>query len=488
MANRKFGLIEFTDEQNHAVFLVLTGCSLKIEAPAGSGKTFLLRAGSTALAPKRGVYLAFNKAIADEAKATFPPNVICRTAHSFAFCAVGYKYKDRLQKLTGSVLSDYVHLGNPGIFGTPAGKGNQILDTIRKFCFSSDRIIKAKHVPDLEGQGDIKAAQIDLASYARRVWDKMIDPEETIPITHDVYLKLWSLSNPVLKADFILFDEAQDANAVMLDIVLQQRHCQVIWVGDRYQQIYSWRGAINAMDTIETTHTCGVSQSFRFGDAIAQKANEILNTYINPKIPVNIKGNPGTQSRLAVCPHPDAIICRTNGGVMANIMEAENLSQIHIAGGTKDIQSLLWSAQALKAGKRVTSGTLALFKNWQEVREFAETDSGGDLASIVKMVDRYNVGQLIQILKQTAKTSQGTPQVITTAHKAKGLEWSSVRLFNDFKFPKEQGEILPVEEVNILYVALTRALHTLDITDCIAANPANNPFVLKTIQQAKRAS
>ena len=43
-----------------------------------------------------GVYVAYNRAIAGDAKAKFPRNTQCATAHSFAFRAVGVKYKHRL--------------------------------------------------------------------------------------------------------------------------------------------------------------------------------------------------------------------------------------------------------------------------------------------------------------------------------------------------------------------------------------------------------
>ena len=59
---------------------------------------------------------------------------------------------------------------------------------------------------------------------------------------HDGYLKLWALGRPKLAADFVLLDEAQDSNPVMLD-VLSRQAAQVVYVGDRHQQIYQWRGA-----------------------------------------------------------------------------------------------------------------------------------------------------------------------------------------------------------------------------------------------------
>ena len=66
-----------TEEQQAAVAQFLTGRPLKITAFAGSGKTATLRMLAQA-SHRRGIYLAFNKAVAAEASATFPPWAKCQ--------------------------------------------------------------------------------------------------------------------------------------------------------------------------------------------------------------------------------------------------------------------------------------------------------------------------------------------------------------------------------------------------------------------------
>ena len=56
----------------------------------------------------------------------------------------------------------------------------------------------------------------------------------------------------------------------------------------------------------------------------------------------------------------------------------------------------------------------------------------------------------------------------TTAHKAKGAEWPRVRLANDFSGLVAAGRLksasqLPAEEINLVYVAMTRAKTELEI-------------------------
>ena len=69
-------------------------------------------------------------------------------------------------------------------------------------------------------------------------------------IIPDVYLKVWAQTSPRIDSDFVLFDEAQHSDGVMLWLLNQQTHAQTIFVGDPYEQIFEWRGAVNAMAQI----------------------------------------------------------------------------------------------------------------------------------------------------------------------------------------------------------------------------------------------
>jgi superfamily I DNA/RNA helicase len=55
--------------------------------------------------------------------------------------------------------------------------------------------------------------------------------------------------------------------------------------------------------------------------------------------------------------------------------------------------------------------------------------------------------------------------VISTAHKAKGREWRSLRLLDDFV---RQDSVEPdPAEMRLLYVAITRAKEQLDAPDAV---------------------
>jgi superfamily II DNA or RNA helicase len=80
-------MVQPTDEQEKAVEKFRTRRPLKIAAFAGTGKTstlsFMARSRRSS-----GLYLAFNKAIATEAKEKFPRTVDCRTTYSLAYRSV----------------------------------------------------------------------------------------------------------------------------------------------------------------------------------------------------------------------------------------------------------------------------------------------------------------------------------------------------------------------------------------------------------------
>src|SRR5215208_7843006 len=88
-----------TAEQVRALELFLSGGSLKINAFAGTGKTTTLEylaANSRA----QGIYLAFNKSIADNAAGRFPSNVRCQTTHSLAYRSTPSMYRNNRSKMT----------------------------------------------------------------------------------------------------------------------------------------------------------------------------------------------------------------------------------------------------------------------------------------------------------------------------------------------------------------------------------------------------
>ncbi|MEZ9922382.1 UvrD-helicase domain-containing protein, partial [Vibrio breoganii] len=134
-----------------------------------------------------------------------------------------------------------------------------------------DQLVKKKKIQAKEREGIYS----DLVYISQGLIKSMFKANNECPATHDCYLKLWQLSEPVIKYDYIMFDEAQDANPLLLSVILRQQ-CQQIFVGDKYQSIYQFRGGINAMDLIPY-EGFQLSHSFRFGQKVADLATRVLN-------------------------------------------------------------------------------------------------------------------------------------------------------------------------------------------------------------------
>jgi hypothetical protein len=482
-----------TPEQESHVNTILDGNNYAIQAPPGSGKTFLLLAMARKL-PGYGLSISFNRLLAIEAEKKFSRSVTCKTGHALAYGSVGYKYKKKLRKLTGKQLADTFDIGNWEMYNSPSNKGYLILNTIRKYCYSADEILSYKHLPRLTilNDADIDVMKEDLIQHANLVFNEMIDIDKPMPITHDVYLKIWALSQPIINKDFIFFDEYQDSNPVISQVIKSQS-CQKIFVGDQFQQIYAWRGAVNALQN-EDLSKLYITKSFRFGEDIAIISNNIISSYYPHNFEYKpFHGNNNITSSVHYDPLPavDAIICRTNKGVITETISSlnKNLS-VHILGGTQQITYLINSIVELKIKGYSNHPDLLLFKNFTDLKEYADSPMGGDIKPILKLIEFYGREKLLTILKSTTENVEEADVTITTAHKSKGLEWSKVRLANDFKIPNE-GINPTTEETNILYVAASRALYQLDVSKCTACWPMtfdrakNNSYEQWQVDQMK---
>lgn len=466
-----------TPEQQEALRLFRTGDDLKIEACAGSGKTstLMLLARSTR---KSCLYLAFNRAIADEARSTFPKHVQCRTAHSLAFSSHGKGYGERLRgRLLPHQLAQVIGLSSTGSSGVlSAGFISRVLiQSLIKFCQSDDTSFGMAHLPDtlrFENEEDEYAFKRAISPYFSITWTELTDFSSTLSVPHDIYLKQWALSRPRCPARIVFLDEAQDANPLLLGLLQrwQKEGAQIVYVGDRYQQIYSWRGAINAMSEIETLYTVQLTQSFRYGEAIAQVANAVLRHH--RKVESQIRGRADVQSCVVEAyEKPEAILCRGNATVISELVHHIDQVKCAIAGGVDDLVKMVEGLRSLLAGERpMNCPELQGFASWRELEEHAHTELGQDLLPLLRLVEEYGVEQLSGLLERVQATPVEEAELyLSTAHKSKGLEWRSVRLADDFPSPVHDEEPNPrwsEEEAHLLYVACTRAREVLDIGSC----------------------
>lgn len=459
-----------TDEQVRALDAFMRGGSLKICAFAGAGKTSTLKL----MANEReglGLYLAFNRKIARDARGDFPAQVDCRATHSLAAKSVKSKHgytDDKMFKRIGAkqlagVLELKTRRIGDGISLTPEQQAFLFLATVQRYRQQADPALALSHVYTtlrLLGlsKSNFEDTQRWVLDQASSLWTRMVHADDPIPLDYDGYLKVWALGQPKLHHEYILLDEAQDTNPVVLEVMTAQK-AQMVYVGDQHQQIYEWRGAVNAMGKINTDETETLTQSFRFGPDIAREANKVLRS-LGEAVP--LRGNERISSSIHAAGEPDAILARTNATVIAETLAAiERGRKPYIVGGTTELRRLVGDVFNLMKGEPGAHPDFFGFKNWDEVVAYANSDEGEALRPIVNLVQSNSPGRLWAAITHSASEPEHSDLSISTAHKAKGAEWKAVQLANDFLAKGQAPNEISKAEARLFYVAMTRAQERL---------------------------
>ncbi|TPC77015.1 DNA helicase, partial [Salmonella enterica subsp. enterica serovar Goldcoast] len=77
------------DTPEQSLITQYKGPRLVVKAYAGTGKTTTLVKYAHNNLDSRILYLAYNRAIRDEAREKFPANVDCKTSHQLAYATIG---------------------------------------------------------------------------------------------------------------------------------------------------------------------------------------------------------------------------------------------------------------------------------------------------------------------------------------------------------------------------------------------------------------
>jgi F-box protein 18 (helicase) len=235
-------------------------------------------------------------------------------------------------------------------------------------------------------------------------------------------------------------------------------------------------------DKVKNCTRLSLTSSFRFGQPIADLASDLLNAF---------KGDPVRLRGLGQHPRSkaQAFIARTNAGLLE---EAENLisagvSHLHFVGtserqgynpaaayGFSDLLDVYHLRK--KDPGQVKSSYFRRFDSYEQLKELASDHRARDLElnRLVSFIDRWQ-DEVPDLLNRFAKASvspEAAQATLATAHRAKGLEWDTVRMADDFldlteasRQPRDLKEQAFAEEVNLLYVAATRSRTKVEIPE-----------------------
>lgn len=509
--------VRHTDEQSAIIEAAGTGDSLLIEAGAGTGKTTALVGVANRLVRRRGLLMVYNR-IAATATAPMLSGTGCqaRTLHSLAYRSAVARPIAQSERLKMALpgaraaeaggIKSRIGLDARGdrLLGV-AAQGHLLKQWVSRYCHCDDDVLAIKHFPvaafrelvnpDLmfAGVSDARQRWQDLARQvagslldaAQRLWAKMSGPHADFPSTHDVYLKLYVMSRPRLPWDYVLLDEAQDANPLALQFfhMARSQGCQTIAVGDSHQQLYAWRGAVDAMRHITDAKRLELTQSFRFGPEVACIANAVL----------ALQGSDfrltGLGPRGSVHKHldkPTAVICRTNGEAIRAALEAtRGERRAALCLNREEMRHEIEILDRFRREGKSASRRYCMFRSFEELEELVEAGELPDARILLKLIEEHGARGADALIADMAvgKSAEaingaGRDVVCLTAHASKGLEFDRVMLAGDF-LPMERDNESDDdyrarleqyrEELNVFYVAVTRTRRALGTGDCAVA-------------------
>jgi hypothetical protein len=272
--------------------------------------------------------------------------------------------------------------------------------------------------------------------------------------------------------DIVNVDEAQDMNA--LQLMIARGACKVtgrvIIVGDSRQAIYGFRGAVqDGMDVMKESlqaDTLSLTTTYRCPQAVVSEAAKLVPAYkAAPEAPAGSVTPIGSVESAQI---GDAILSRLNAPLMP----------LALGFLRKGISARI---EGRDIGKQLI-GMIKGFKS-ATIEELLVKIQAWEKKQIARLQDSKNSEKKIEVVQDTADTLQAicadcqtvadaeqklaglfqdTDEksrpaiVLSSVHKAKGLEWPRVFLLQE-TFRASRGG----EEANILYVALTRAMREL---------------------------
>lgn len=499
----------WTDEQQaifDAVKNLPRGGALGVCARAGTGKTTTAEHSFpfTRRPDERGkaAFLAFNKKNGDELDRRTPPNVLGCTFHALAMRIIkpdegvnlGKKWAIAKERI------DQYKLRAPAV--QLAGLAQNLafgLEGHEASVAEFERLISEYGIRHQK-----RYRPVDVARAGKLLFDECV---RQIGKTYDFDDMLYKIARDgggrgFEPLDWLYVDEAQDTNPVQLLMIDRIRSagdggCRLVFLGDPRQAIYGWRGAgTHGFDDMVDRYGATVlplTITQRCPRRVVQSAQELV-----PDIRPRESADDGEVTSVWAggfsvldVPNGSSILCRNNAPLLTLALDAIlNDRPIHMAGKDleKKIVKVLDDHVRDDYGRRPPHILLrdALDKLREELKDRPMTydivkDDVTAASAMLSIVFRGNPDgadayrdyeDLLRAIEKVCQKllfdpEKGQPDgiILSTIHRAKGLEWDNVYFYSPELIPSKTARLLGgwhlEQEVNLDYVARTRAKRSL---------------------------
>lgn len=474
-----------------------------IEACAGASKTTMLENMLYYLPEnEKKLFIAFNKSIADEMKSRVCEvnNVKVTTYHSLGYSILRENFPDKTfivdEDKYVKYLRENINLltGFSEIETLGANRNSYINNIIHLIEYARYyRKSHPIHIKTIAKQYNLNLFR-DETTVVKKILEWGKNNLDTIDYTDMVWLTgEFNLTTKKYLYDNILIDEAQDTSIMQQEMIerCMKRGTRMFIVGDVKQSINVWCGSdINAIKKFqnETCETFALPISYRCPKKIVELAKqyspniEASENAIDGEIRYNVLDSMPTGNDMVLCRNTAPLISlylkylRYNKKCYLKGYEGISNNYINyiLESGAIYVDKECETTDGLipKMYEKLIFNINNLIKNNYTLEEAYHHPSTinmyDDIMGVIALSDNiFKTEDLIEKIKAIFNESSSDGVMLTTVHKAKGLEADNVFIYYPSllpsKFAKKEWEI--IAEEHLTYVAYTRAKKTLNFIE-----------------------
>ena len=455
--------------------------NLLIQAVAGSGKsTTLVKIVELLNKNSNIIFLAFNVEIVKSLSGKIPSYAMVKTFHGLGFGNIRKVYPKI--KVNENKLFDLLKIyreNNPEKNDEIKLNQNVIIRLVNliKDCLLDCSMESIAFLTDKYNL-TLNSDTLTILESVNYLFVNSIQDKTQIDFSDMIYFPAMGIV-PCEKFDFILCDESQDLNPGQLALIdfSTKNNTRLIFVGDRNQSIYAFRGAdIESMDKIKVKFNCvelPLSICYRCPNKTIQ--------FINQKFPeINFEGRLNNIEGIWESINQDNFyrnitdeslaLCRNNAPLIKPAYRLLSEGRKVIIKG-KDIGINLISliekiAQKYKAENLndfLESLSDYQNKESEKLTRLNQTRKLETLLDSIECIQNFSedsdtISEIIEKIDRIFSDYSTSGITFSSIHKAKGLESDVVYLINPGLMPSKQAKTEDElsQEYNLQYVAYTR--------------------------------
>jgi superfamily I DNA/RNA helicase len=453
--------------------------NLMIEAFAGCGKTTTCVETMHRILIKSPrisqTYIIFAKRNQEEAISKCPKSVTCQTAHAFGLRAISAVHgkiivdKEKNERIATALV------------GIEEEKSELRYMLAKAMDLAKDYLATTtEEIDTVVDKHGLDTCGMEISEFTTKVLEGMelaAQQPNVVSFSDMTWLPI-KLNLRIQTADEVYADECQDLNKARFELVFRAAaRGRLIAVGDGFQSIFGFSGAdrhaLTNLIQRSNARKLPLHKTFRCAKAIVRMAQQFVPNFVaadsNPEGEVREVTAMELNNAERGAGPGDFILSRTNAPLMKHAM------QFLKEGRRCNIQGRDLGQNMLYMIKRSKAKDVVAFQKWLEDWAQAEierlTAKKRDVEHILDKKEcfdamcegRRNLDEVKQYIRELFddKDDDESRIILSTIHKAKGLERNRVWLLEKSFVVKPKTEEEQEQERNVRYVAITRAKNSL---------------------------